>query len=71
MQIEDIVLIGFATNNAILFGANHAVENDFKAIVIKDACGANDITSHQTGVSLIESKCTSHIYTKDEFLSHS
>lgn len=53
-KIEELVLTGISTNNAIANGAATAMKHDFYVVVIEDACGAASEYNHRLGLEFMQ-----------------
>ncbi len=45
-KINQLIITGVATNNAIDLGAREAWDSDYSSVIITDACGASDVEHH-------------------------
>ena len=61
LSIGHLIFTGVATDNAILFGTNTAMVNNFKVTVINDACGAATEDKHQQALAIMEGKSVNDI----------
>lgn len=67
LQIEGVILAGFATDNAILYGAEEAMINNYHVIVITDACGAPSISAHENALAIMQHRTVNEFLTTEEF----
>lgn len=67
--IDEIVLTGIATDNAIIYGANHAMELNYKVTLISDACGAQNQENHDTALAIMEDRVVNEIPSTEQFLA--
>ncbi len=68
LKIEEIIFTGISTNNAILFGANTAMINNFKVLIVEDACGAPTTEQHTQALSIMKGRTANEILTTKEVL---
>ena len=69
LNSEEIIFTGIATDNAIINGANTAITNNFKVIVISDACGAQNAEHHELALKIMKGRTASEITTTAEYLT--
>jgi ureidoacrylate peracid hydrolase len=58
---QELIFTGIATNNAILFGANAAIEKNFKVTLVHDACGAQTDADHEAALAIIKNRAANEI----------
>jgi nicotinamidase-related amidase len=61
-------MTGFSTDNAILYGANTAIENGFKVTIAQDACGAPTAEQHANALSMMKGRTANEILTTHQIL---
>ncbi|PIQ43760.1 MAG: hypothetical protein COV52_04775 [Gammaproteobacteria bacterium CG11_big_fil_rev_8_21_14_0_20_46_22] len=61
LDVNEAVLCGIATDNAIEHGANTAMQNNLKVVVVSDACGAATEANHAQALARIERQSASII----------
>lgn len=67
-NIEEIIFTGVSTDNAVLNSANTAMLNDFYVTILKDACGAQTATAHESALKIMSGRTASEITTTSDFL---
>jgi biuret amidohydrolase len=61
LGVQELVFTGVATNNAILFGANAAIEKNFRVTLAHDACGAQTTADHEAALAIIKNRAANLI----------
>lgn len=59
--IETLYFTGISTDNAILFSTNTAMLNNFRVVVIQDACAAPTIEAHLNALHIMKNRSVSDI----------
>ncbi|MFN7096788.1 MAG: cysteine hydrolase family protein [Gammaproteobacteria bacterium] len=68
-EIDEVVLTGLSTENALLYGAATAMINNFKVTLIQDACGAPTQQQHEAAIALMKGRTINAVLNTQEFLT--
>jgi nicotinamidase-related amidase len=66
--VETVVLSGISTDNAILNGANTAMESNFYVVVAQDACGASTQEKHEQALVIMKGRSVNKVVNTADFL---
>ncbi|MCX5998917.1 MAG: cysteine hydrolase [Chloroflexi bacterium] len=66
--VDTVVLMGIATNFVVEGTARHAVDADYRVIVLEDCCAGTTVEAHQGSISHVLSQLA-EVATSEDFLS--
>lgn len=67
-QVEHLIFVGVATDNAINIGSRYAHDEGYKTTIIADACGASTLEMHENALLLLN-KIVNEITTTKDFIA--
>ena len=67
--VEQVIMVGVATDNAILNSANTAILNNLFVTIVRDACGAPTEEAHEAALKIIKGRTASEIISTQDLIN--